>query len=120
MNKKYFKSKKSDLVVEWVKNNEIGGFEGYVVVADKNWEVGQFSNWFSFVGLKPITFLKEEEPKVSYVNPANPHQELPQPEPTPTKDLELRLECLKLAIQANCVDPVIVAKEYYEWITKPQ
>jgi hypothetical protein len=41
-----------------------------------------------------------------------------QPEATHTKDVELRLECLKLAIQANCVDPVIAAKEYYEWITK--
>jgi hypothetical protein len=28
-----------------------------------------------------------------------------QPEATHTKDVELRLECLKLAVQANCVDP---------------
>ena len=50
--------------------------------------------------------------------------ETPQPEPTPTKDIELRLECLKLAIQSNqgvWQNPETVttdAQHYYDWITK--
>jgi hypothetical protein len=47
-----------------------------------------------------------------------------QPELTLTKDTELRLECLKLAIQSNqgvWQNPETVttdAQHYYDWITK--
>ncbi len=47
-----------------------------------------------------------------------------QPELTLTKDVELRLECLKLAIitmDIKCPTGAIDEAEYfYDWITKPQ
>jgi hypothetical protein len=47
-----------------------------------------------------------------------------QPEQSPTKDVELRLECLKLAIitmDIKCPTGAIDEAEYfYDWITKPQ
>ena len=36
------------------------------------------------------------------------------------KNVNLRLKCLKLAVQANIVDPIIGANEFYEWITTNQ
>lgn len=50
--------------------------------------------------------------------------EATQPDPTPDKDVNLRLECLKLAIQSNqgvWQNPETIttdAQHYYDWITK--
>ena len=34
------------------------------------------------------------------------------------KDINLRLDCLKLALQRNISDPLIIANDFYEWITQ--
>ena len=36
------------------------------------------------------------------------------------KDINLRLDCLKLALQRNISDPLIIANDFYEWITTNQ
>jgi hypothetical protein len=45
-----------------------------------------------------------------------------QPEPTPTKDVEVRLECLKLAVigKGNVLTDMVIAdaQHFYDWITK--
>ena len=97
---KYYKFKDNELVVKALSPENEGTFYGEVVVAVKGY-AGELTCDVAY-------FVQCEAPETT------------QPEPTPTKSVELRLECLKLAIQANCVDPVIAAKEYYEWITKPQ
>lgn len=34
------------------------------------------------------------------------------------KDVNLRLECLKLAVELKPIDPVLVAGYFYNWITQ--
>jgi hypothetical protein len=97
---KYYKVKEGDIVVKALSGIANGAFIGKIVLALDSQSIGVARVW-DFIYFEPC-----EAP------------ETPLPEATPTKDVELRLECLKLAIQANCVDSVIAAKEYYEWITK--
>ena len=100
---KYYKFKDNELVVKALSPENEGTFYGEVVVAVKGY-AGELTCDVAY-------FVLCEAPQSI---------ERAQPEPTHAKDTELRLECLKLAVEANSVDPVIVAKEYYEWITKPQ
>jgi hypothetical protein len=103
MNLQFYKQLDSEIVVLKVKGINKNSFWGLVVNNEGINKLGD-KLFCTDAGYKPFAFRQLPE--------------MPQPELTLTKDIELRLECLKLAIQANCVDPVIAAKEYYEWITK--
>jgi hypothetical protein len=56
-----------------------------------------------------------------YFEPFEPI-ETTQPEQSPTKDVELRLECLKLAVigKGDVLSDMVIedAQHYYDWITK--
>ena len=97
---KYYKDKAGNIVVKALSGIINGAFVGKIVLALDSQAIGADRVW-DFIYFEPC-----EAPEPT------------QPEHSPTKDVELRLECLKLAVQANCVDPVIAAKEYYDWITK--
>lgn len=104
MKGQYFKS--GDLVVKATTDTEQNIFAGEVVVSDEMYNVGDLMEWNALV-FKPC-----EAPQTT------------QPEPTPDKDVDLRLECLKLAIQSNqgvwqnSETVTTDAQHYYEWITK--
>jgi hypothetical protein len=103
MNLQFYKQLDSEIVVLKVKGINKNAFWGLVVNDEGINKVGD-RLFCTDAGYKPFAFRQLPEK--------------PQPEPTTTKYVQLRLECLKLAIQANSVDPVIAAKEYYYWITK--
>ena len=117
MREYYYKFNNNNLVVKWIKNNKKDFFTGKVVrIGGSGWKLGQEDDFFCFNDFSEYTPKKKELAEWDKIAPQVP--KTPLPEATPIKDVELRLECLRLAIQANCVDPVIAAKEYYEWITK--
>jgi hypothetical protein len=102
---KYYKATDGcGLVVKALSPEKEGTFYGEVVVAAKGHKNRE---WCDFSYFEPC-----EAPETT------------QPEPTPTKDVELRLECLKLAIitmDIKCPTGAIDEAEYfYDWITKPQ
>jgi hypothetical protein len=104
MKGQYFKS--GDLVVKATTDTVKNIFAGEVVVSDEMYNVGDLSEWNALV------FEPYKDPQTT------------QPDPTTNKDTELRLECLKLAIQSNqgvWQNPETVttdAQHYYDWITQ--
>ena len=67
-------------------------------------------------------YWKQWEYKTNWEYNSFTDLETTQPEPTPTKDTELRLECLKLASNnknGQSKDAILqLADDYYDWITK--
>ncbi len=86
MNLQFYKQLDSEIIVLKVKGINKNSFWGLVVNNEGINKVGD-RLFCTDAGYKPFAF--RQLPKT------------PQPEPTATKDVELRLECLKLAIQSN-------------------
>ena len=104
---KYFKLKGNTLVVKALTESTIHGFAGEVFIENETYPVGHIVYNFDIGQFEPC-----EAPQTT------------QPDPAPNKDTEIRLECLKLAIQSNqgvWQNPETVttdAQHYYDWITK--
>jgi hypothetical protein len=109
MNLQFYKQLDSEIIVLKVKGINKNSFWGLVVNNEGINKVGD-RLFCTDAGYKPFAFRQLPEK--------------PQPEATTTKDVELRLECLKLASNnknGQSKDAILqLAEEYYEWITKPQ
>lgn len=101
---KYFKSKETDLVVKALTQCTAGTFKGEVIIGDSLNKKGDIYDGWYFDGFKP--------------------HESPKPEQSPTKEVELRLECLKLAVEQNngrALEPkeiITDAQYYYDWVKR--
>ena len=106
---KYFKHKTSDLVIEVLDDQYTNYPLAKVVVAGNAWEIGDTAR-FDLRLFEPC-----EAPQSTQTD---------KPIPNYTKDAQLRLKCLKLAIQSNqgvWQSPETVttdAQHYYNWITE--
>lgn len=112
---KYYKHSKGICIVKATSEIVDGTFTGEVVVADNETNVGETQWWTMSLFEpyhKPFEITEAGEEKTIIANP------------TPTKDTELRLECLKLAlnthtgITTNSESVLADAKTYYEWVTQ--
>ena len=97
----YYKGIKGELLVVKATSGIFNGtFDGRVIIADKDSTQGEESLWLA-EAFEPI--------------------ETTQPDPTTTKDAELRLECLKLAVSNEKSQTIKMLLEdgekIYDWIT---
>lgn len=102
---KYYKSKDSELIVKALSPENEGTFYGEAIVKVEGYDDNL---WCDVVYFEPC-----EAPQTT------------QPEQSPTKDVELRLECLKLAVNVSNgvrheTEIVAMAEYYYDWITQKQ
>lgn len=104
----YYKDKTSSLVIEILQQD--GNFHrAKVVVAANEWEVGE-EGLFRLNYFEPCEKPNLEPPRSTQTG---------NPMPNYTKDVELRLECLKLAVHYCKGSPNVtpLAKTFYDWIT---
>ena len=108
---KYLKSiapETKGLVVKFIEDGLEGEFKGIVAnPAETNYYFGQVENRWVKSCFEPY------EPKESPLTNDNPNKV-----EVDDKDIKLRLECLKLALQYQISNPLIGAQGLYDWITK--
>lgn len=114
---KYYKFTDNELVVKALSPENEGTFYGEVVVAAKGYDDKLWCDVAYFIQCEP----PQVEAKKQFEAPDAMWKSLS--DILPTKDVELRLECLKLAVEQNKgigshVSIMERAQEYYGWITK--
>lgn len=110
---KLMKSIDSPLIV-LATSGDIDSFEGEAIVGDAENPKGDYCTCWDAVLFNEFDLQAPQS------------TETPQPEQSPAKDVELRLECLKLAATINqgasCGSGAVIfdAREFYDWITKKE
>lgn len=104
---KYYKSRNNATVLRATSEDKNGRFKGKIVGGNLSSEGLELDNWL-----------------VDMFEPCEAPQST-QPTPSTDKDTELRLECLKLAVEVNKgrsyeVDVRAEAQKYYDWITQKE
>ena len=82
------------------------------------WELNQFMNGLVYDDFKPYTPTPQE--LIEWGETATLTNENPNKVEVDDKDINLRLECLKLALQYQISNPLIGARGFYDWITTNQ
>lgn len=115
---KYYKHH-NGFIVKWLKDNPDNYFTGIVMrVGGSKWNVGNKDNYFYLPYLEPYTPTPQE--LIEWGETETLSNDNSNKVEVDDKYVNLRLECLKLAMQGNIVDPLSRAKRFYGWITTNQ
>ena len=107
------------LIVKWQRDNPDGYFTGMVMRGGgSGWAAKMISNKFNIENYKPYEPTPQE--LIEWGETATLTNDNPNKVEVPDKDINLRLECLKLALQYQISNPLIGAQEFYDWITTNQ
>ena len=112
---KYYKSINSPLVIKATAILQSGDFEGKVIVATEHHKLFKIKFWIGsqFEPYTPTPQELAEWGETETLDNDNPNKV-----EVSDKDINLRLECLKLAITNGGGDTWNVAQDFYDWITK--
>lgn len=111
---KYYKYQ-NGLIVKWLRDKPDGYFTGTVMsVGVSEWKMGEKCDDVSLSWFYPYTPTPQE--LIEWGETATLTNDNPNKAEVDDKDVNLRLECLKLAIASNVTDPQVLAQEFYDWI----
>jgi hypothetical protein len=121
---KYYKQKKGNIVLKWINDNpnDKECFKGKVLVKGVYVEVGEISSDWIKACYKPYTPTPQELAEWGETETVS--NDNPNKVEVDDKDINLRLECLKLAVMINDNTRKELsyltsnADEIYDWITK--
>ena len=113
---KYYKSINHERIVKFIANtNDSDCFEGVVVSSNDLVEVGLHSYTWMKEFFEPYTPTPQE--LIEWGETATLSNDNPNKVEVDDKDINLRLKCLKLALQYQISNPLIGAQGFYDWIT---
>ena len=121
---KYYKDRLSALVVKYTNQNTKSRFEGIVVIGNgcSTYIVGYKSNHWEYMCFEPYTPTPQELAEWGETETLS--NDNPNKVELSDKDINLRLECLKLAVELNRDFKYKTshftnrAQDFYDWITK--
>ena len=115
----YLKSKVSNLIVKVTELNQIiHRFSAIVIVPIATKHVGKEIHMLHPVYFEPYEPTPQE--LIQWGETATLTNDNPNKVEVDDKDVSLRLECLKLALQYQISNPLIGAQGFYDWITTNQ